>query len=785
MFFKNKNKKLIIFSALSVFIFVFSNFVSAQETTVPKNGDICSSSPSCPSGVPKDATFNKEKNAWDYYYSIGVGEAISTGHDYYSHPEGKKTSTDDNLLGSGVSRKETTDENGDSKSEYSGGGFGSFLSDIGSSIFEKGVGFILVYVCAPVASFVFTLGSWLVNFSLELNSTVMKMPIVKAGWSFCRDFANLGFVLGILVISFSTILRQRQYGMQSLLFKFIQTAILINFSLVISGIIIDFAGIITAYFLNSAATMTGNGDLASGLANLLRIKELSGINGSSASIPEGVTLLGTNFVVGLLSLVFSIVFTVFSAIILLALAIMLLYRFVALAFLLILSPLAWFSSIFPRINQSGKWWSSFLNWVFFAPISSFFIYLSVSSLNITESDIQSAAGSSGLAESIGALNIIQGGLGQIAGMIIVLGFLLGSIIVANKLGITGAAVALGYANGFKNWTLGKMKRGAVGSAKFGYGQTIGRSGIAKTVKDWAEEGIKSEKSGRLKLLAAKTVLGTTKKTSDSIFKKYKDDAKNLSPEEISASARLARDPVKKAALQELLAEKGKLDKYPEYIDPTLFEKYGGDSRKLSSSNILYSSSKDKKDKDAKSVVEAVNNLSKIDKTKAEEFNQAISNLEKSLIEALSKMKTEDIKKGAWIDIAEKGLGSGMDKNTWIEKGGRDAFYQAIAGMKPKEFNAITKSMSPKDRNVFANRTTLALVNKSISSPDQPLSFGDGVVFSMDITKDESFIEKEKELNIQNSELLNHLKKINTLTADDSGGEKKEEEKSEDKKGEKK
>ncbi|MFA5173166.1 MAG: hypothetical protein WC435_02090 [Candidatus Paceibacterota bacterium] len=781
MFFwlKNNWKKTALLSFFFV-IFSFSfNFVLAQETATPTNGQTCSSFPSCPSGVPKDATFNKEKNAWDYSYSTGVGEAISTGHDYYSYPEGKKISTDDDLLGSGVSRKDTISESGDLKTEYTGEGF---ISGFASFAMEGVFGFFL-NVLSYITNVVFIFGSWLIDFAFSLNSRLMKMPIIKNGWSFARDFANLGFVLGILVISFATIIRQKQYGMQSLLFKFIQTAILINFSLVICGVLIDFAGIVTAYFLNNA--LISQPDISSAFSKLLDINKLYEVDFSSLSAGQKASALSASFMVGISTLLFSVLFTAFSAIFLIGLSIMLIYRFIFLSFLLILAPLAWFTGIFPKINYSGAWWNSFLRWTFFAPVSSFFIFLSIQSL--TGGSVSSGASSSGAEAALSGKIMIVNGLGQIGNMIVVLGFLFGSMMVADRFGINGAKGTMSWANwvkdGTTNWLRRTRSKAVLGTGRFAYGQTIGRSGVGKRMEDWAKGEIKSEKASRLGLLTAKTVLGFKKRTSDTIFENYKKEAKNLSPEQISASARMARDPVKKAALQELLAEKGKLDKYPEYIDPLLFQKYGGDVDKITSSNILLSLAKDKKDETAKSVSESIKNLVNVDEKKNDELNDVITDFEESLVKALSTMKTADIQKGSWFDILEKGLQSGMTEDMW-NKRGKQAAYRAISKLKPKEYSNIVKKASAENRSVMANRTLLAISGLA------PKDFEDSIKTS-DFSKNRVVLnainKKREEGGDVNSELRKYiLKSLNSAGSDDFGEEKKGgEEKGEEKKEEKK
>jgi len=118
------------------------------------------------------------------------------------------------------------------------------LIDIGTDLIVKvvqGIMYLLNYILATL----FALAS------LKIMDKQTN-PILETGWTIVRDVANLGFVLAIVIIAIATILRFEKYGMQKLLPKLVAAAILVNFSLTIAGVLIDFSNVITTFFLDKA-----------------------------------------------------------------------------------------------------------------------------------------------------------------------------------------------------------------------------------------------------------------------------------------------------------------------------------------------------------------------------------------------------------------------------------------------------------------------------------------------------------------------------------------------------
>src|SRR3989344_9561108 len=66
-----------------------------------------------------------------------------------------------------------------------------------------------------------------------------NVTIVQTSWAIFRDFANMFFILILIIIAFATIFDWQNYNWKGLMAKFIIAALLINFSLAIGGFLID------------------------------------------------------------------------------------------------------------------------------------------------------------------------------------------------------------------------------------------------------------------------------------------------------------------------------------------------------------------------------------------------------------------------------------------------------------------------------------------------------------------------------------------------------------------
>jgi len=209
----------------------------------------------------------------------------------------------------------------------------------------------LVWTLGQILVVLMYLLLWVASYNDFINS-----PAVTAGWGILRDICNMFFVLILLVIAFATILNRENYAMKKLLPKFIIAAILINFSRLICGVVIDFAQVVMLTFVNGFRDIGGGN-----LANMLGISSYLSMNANSTGDVTTLTIVGTY----ILALIYSIVATAVVAIILFVLVI----RMVMIWIYVVLSPMPYLLSVLPATEKyASKWWEEFSKNVVSGPV---------------------------------------------------------------------------------------------------------------------------------------------------------------------------------------------------------------------------------------------------------------------------------------------------------------------------------------------------------------------------------------------------------------------------------
>ncbi len=280
--------------------------------------------------------------------------------------------------------------------------------------------YVSLFVNGIMALFI-TLGAWLVELGLQFNSNIFNAPAIQIGFSISLAIANLGFVLGIIIIAIATIIRNQTYGIKQLLWKLVVMAILVNFGLVITAPIVGFANNMSNYFINASAPSTATGGYSNYVLALTgafnpqtTISAPTAGTGAWTSICQsflsspiigspGLYLIckatGTpttnpadNFWQNNIAMIFDIIFSAIAVFVFACLAILLIIRYLMLGGLLIVLPLAWLTYIFPKFDNSfSKWWNTFIKWTFFPPLALFFIYLAFTTAVTTNTANNNAA----------------------------------------------------------------------------------------------------------------------------------------------------------------------------------------------------------------------------------------------------------------------------------------------------------------------------------------------------------------------------------------------------------
>jgi hypothetical protein len=236
-----------------------------------------------------------------------------------------------------------------------------------------------------------------------------------------------------------------------------------------------------------------------------------------------------------------------------------------LSFLLIISPIVLLFWVIPDLaGQFKKWWDKFLEWVFFAPASAFFIYLAVYSAKflgdtnlIDQIKDQGTLAGSSLGDSI-KITIAQGGQ-----MIVLCGIMLGGLIVAQQMGIQGANLAMKLGSDARKKVQGWAKE--KGTNAYRKAMTLGAK-RDKEGKTYLEKA--GAKLGKVPLLgrAATALSGLSTKAKTQMQKGVEDmlaELGNRTDDDVlnmAAGIGITPAPQKAAAFAIELAKRGKWDK---------------------------------------------------------------------------------------------------------------------------------------------------------------------------------------------------------------------------------
>lgn len=248
----------------------------------------------------------------------------------------------------------------------------------GASFYGCFAWFIYWVIFSPI-SFLASLAAQFLDYFIyySTNSTSYSSNFVGVAWGAVRDIANIFFIIGLLYVAIETILGIGHNG-KKMIASIIVVALLINFSLFFTQVVIDTSNILARVFYNNIDAINKDKSLAIGSSGeksistaLVSMFEPQQIISKDQYQNHGI---GTFITVTLLaSIVSAIMLWVF-----LATALMFVARVAGLYISMIFAPIAFASYTVPfDIPGLGhkEWWSNLLKQSFLAPIFIFFLYV--------------------------------------------------------------------------------------------------------------------------------------------------------------------------------------------------------------------------------------------------------------------------------------------------------------------------------------------------------------------------------------------------------------------------
>ena len=352
-----------------------------------------------------------------------------------------------------------------------------------------------------VAKLVFTFASFLVGILAWLISALITVAQynnfihdegVIIGWTLVRDVANMFFVVVLLIIAFGTILGRSDFHMKNTLFRFVATAILINFSRLIIGVMIDIVQVIMMTFVNAIAQVGGGNFIqAFQLNDAFRVAQ-------TVSADAGDMLM---------TAILSAVLIAVAVIMVGMFALLLVYRMATLWVLIVMSPVAFLLGAIPSKTMGfssyyNEWWGYLKGNLLVGPVAAFFLWLALAMVG--DGNIFAKVKShstSNTAEAEAALNRAETGVrpkegitnSAISSIENLSSFLIAAAIfsvafdmtqkVASQMGGKGGSYITGKAGSLTKNVLTGNVRGALGDIPLGGKVAAGFDRVAKPFKE--------------------------------------------------------------------------------------------------------------------------------------------------------------------------------------------------------------------------------------------------------------------------------------------------------------
>ena len=211
------------------------------------------------------------------------------------------------------------------------------------------------------------------------NSSSYANDFVKQAWAAVRDIANIFFIVALLYVAIKTILGLNVTDNKKLIGAVIVVALIINFSLFTTKVVIDGSNMLAKVFYNNITSVDTSNEASlagAGGQKSISIGIIRGYNPQEiiTTPQEYSSNQGTFIFITILALVV----TLFTAYIFFSVALLFVARVVSLWIAMIFSPLAFASYTVPfEVPGFGhkEWWSDLLKNAFLAPIFIFFLYI--------------------------------------------------------------------------------------------------------------------------------------------------------------------------------------------------------------------------------------------------------------------------------------------------------------------------------------------------------------------------------------------------------------------------
>lgn len=421
---------------------------------------------------------------------------------------------------------------------------------------EKGVINALCSIVGAIGNAIINLGRFMLSYVLSpefIDATGTNNPVVQEGWKMIRSLANAALIIGLVIIAINIILGKEEEQAKKTLVNFVIVALLINFTPLICGFIIDGANILAKGFIGDGIS---NSSIPINSAN-------------TKNITEAIIVCFLFLIFAVISFVVYILYTVLFA-----------ARAIILWILIIFSPIALATKVFPKSNAVRKffpsilywddWYEMFLQWTILIIPAGIFIKLSNKSMEAIATTSFNDSGQ----------EIISYTMTFMGNMIIPIALLLVGFMVtissggkvASPIGGLGKKAWAATAGAAGGYAIGKAKAGVKATGTWAKEGAIGMAAAPLAgQKPWSKEGRDIGRAGVDKAKAS--VSGVVGKGKDYLrigeentwakrsaetekqLKEGMDDYFDGTPEENVAKFKMAQQQIEKERISGSLSKK--------------------------------------------------------------------------------------------------------------------------------------------------------------------------------------------------------------------------------------
>ncbi|MBZ9578247.1 hypothetical protein KJA14_00025 [Patescibacteria group bacterium] len=225
--------------------------------------------------------------------------------------------------------------------------------------------------------------------------TIQLSPIVQAGWSFISGLANLFLILIFVAIAIAYILKIETFQAKKALPRLIIVALLLNFSLVFIGALVDISNILYNTVLQGNENLilqfidalgAGGWDVVFNL--MLWIALLAGlfiipVVGPFAQLGLVILMVGVAFLPNIVTWIFQIVLFLMVSGVFFTWTFLFAARVFVIQILAILAPLAFVCMILPQTRKYwDEWLKHLLGWMFLGIFLLFFLVIGLRAADV-------------------------------------------------------------------------------------------------------------------------------------------------------------------------------------------------------------------------------------------------------------------------------------------------------------------------------------------------------------------------------------------------------------------